>query len=54
MSSLVTLDIESFYDREFSLSKISTEEYVRDNRFEVIGFGQAVLLIVVRLKVNCD
>lgn len=36
---LITLDFETFYDREYSLSKISTEEYIRDPRFEVIGLG---------------
>ena len=35
--NIITLDFETFYDREFSLSKITTEEYVRDDRFEVIG-----------------
>lgn len=30
-------DFETFYDREYSLSKITTEAYVRDPRFEVIG-----------------
>jgi hypothetical protein len=39
MSSLVTIDIESFYDRDFSLSKISTEEYVRSDKFETIGLS---------------
>lgn len=34
---MYTLDFETFYDREFSLTKIPTEEYVRDPRFEVIG-----------------
>ena len=34
---LITLDAETFYDREYSLSKISTEAYIRDPRFEVIG-----------------
>lgn len=33
----LVLDLETFYDREFSLSKITTEAYVRDPRFEVIG-----------------
>jgi DNA polymerase len=37
--AFVTLDFETYYDREYSLSKITTEEYVRDNRFEVIGVG---------------
>lgn len=35
--SLVTIDFESFYDDLYSLSKMSTEEYLRDSRFEVIG-----------------
>lgn len=34
---LVTLDFETYYDKEYSLSKMTTEEYIRDNRFEVIG-----------------
>jgi DNA polymerase len=36
---IITLDFETFYDREYSLSKLSTEEYVRDPRFEVIMLG---------------
>lgn len=36
---LYTLDFETYYDREYSLSKITTEEYVRDPRFEAIGLG---------------
>lgn len=36
---LITLDFETFYDKDFSLSKLTTEEYVRDSRFEVIGVG---------------
>jgi len=34
---LVVIDFESFYSREFSLSKLTTEEYIRDPQFEVIG-----------------
>lgn len=33
----VVLDFETFYDREYSLAKITTEEYVRDERFEALG-----------------
>jgi DNA polymerase len=40
---LITLDFETFYDRDYSLSKLTTEAYVRDPRFEVIG---------VAIKVN--
>ena len=39
---LITLDFETYYDREYSLSKLTTEEYVRDPRFEVIGVGVKV------------
>jgi DNA polymerase len=34
---ILTIDFETFYDKEYSLSKITTEEYVRDPRFETIG-----------------
>jgi len=39
---VITIDFETYYDRDFSLSKISTEEYVRDPRFEVIGVAVKV------------
>lgn len=34
---LITLDFETYYDQNYSLSKISTEEYIRHPDFEVIG-----------------
>ena len=34
---LLTIDFETYYDRQFSLSKITTEEYVRSDEFETIG-----------------
>tara|TARA_R110000824_G_scaffold2567_5_gene11767 strand:+ start:1796 stop:3622 length:1827 start_codon:yes stop_codon:yes gene_type:complete len=40
---LITLDFETFYSKDFSLTKLTTEEYIRDIRFEVIG---------VSIKVN--
>lgn len=36
---LVTLDLETYYDRDYSLSKITTEEYVRSHLFETIGIA---------------
>jgi len=40
--SFVTLDFETFYSREFSLSRMTTEEYVNDPRFEVIGVAMKI------------
>jgi len=34
---ILTIDFETYYSQSFSLSKITTEEYVRDPQFEVIG-----------------
>ena len=34
---ILTVDIETFYSSHFSLSKMTTEEYIRDPQFEVIG-----------------
>lgn len=34
-----TLDFETYYSQTFSLSKMTTEEYVRSPEFEVIGLG---------------
>lgn len=40
--NIITLDFETFYDRAFSLSKMTTEEYIRDELFEVIGVAVKV------------
>jgi DNA polymerase len=37
--SLYTIDFETYYDKDYSLSKLTTEEYVRDPRFEIILCG---------------
>lgn len=37
--SFVTLDFETYYAKDFSLTRLTTEEYIRDKRFEVIGVG---------------
>lgn len=34
---MYTIDFETYYDKLFSLSKLTTEQYIRDERFEVIG-----------------
>ena len=39
---VITVDIESHYSKDYSLSKMSTTAYVLDKRFEVIGVGVKV------------
>jgi len=34
---ILCIDFETFYSRDYSLTKLTTEEYIRDQRFEVIG-----------------
>ena len=34
---IYTIDFETFYSPQYSLSKMTTEEYVRGDEFEVIG-----------------
>jgi DNA polymerase len=35
--NIIVLDFETFYSQEFSLTKVTNEEYVRSPEFEVIG-----------------
>src|SRR5229473_6636832 len=37
--NIVTLDFETLFGDDYTLSDMTTEEYVRDPRFEVHGFG---------------
>ena len=39
---IVTLDFETYYDKEYSLSRLTTEAYIRDPRFEIIGVSVKV------------
>jgi len=39
---IITIDFETYYDRAFSLSKMTTEEYIRDSQFETIGVAVKV------------
>lgn len=39
---VVTLDMETHYSRDYSLTKLTTEAYIRDPRFEVIGVSVKV------------
>jgi hypothetical protein len=42
--SLITIDFETYYDSKIKLGfkHQTTEEYIRDKRFEVIGVGVKV------------
>jgi DNA polymerase len=40
--NIITIDFETFYSQQFSLSKITTEEYVRHELFETIGVAVKV------------
>ncbi len=39
---MITLDWETYYSKEYSLSKITTEEYIRSPEFESIGLSVIV------------
>jgi len=39
---IVTIDFETYYDKTYSLKNKTTEEYLRDPRFEVIGVAVKV------------
>lgn len=36
---VITIDFETYYNKDYSLSKMTTEEYIRDARFQVICMG---------------
>jgi len=40
--SLIVIDFETYYDKEYGLKKLTTAEYVRDPRFEMIGVGMFI------------
>jgi len=39
---LITLDFETFYSDKFGLKSLTTEAYIRDERFEVIGVAYKI------------
>jgi DNA polymerase I-like protein with 3'-5' exonuclease and polymerase domains len=42
MSHILTVDFETYYDKDFGLNKYTTEEYIRHPMFEVIGVAVQV------------
>jgi DNA polymerase len=39
---IITIDFETYYSQTFSLSKMTTEEYIRSPEFEVVGVAVSV------------
>jgi DNA polymerase len=39
MNNIITLDFETYYSKDYGLKKLTTEAYIRDPQFEVIGFS---------------
>lgn len=42
MTDILTVDFETYYDSHYSLSKITMEEYIRDELFDAIGVAVQV------------
>jgi len=40
--NILTIDFETYYSPEYGLKKLTTEEYIRDPQFEVIGVSVQV------------
>lgn len=40
--NIITLDFETYYSKDYGLGKMTTEEYIRDPQFEVIGVAVQV------------
>ena len=40
---LLVIDFETYYSKEYGLNKLTTEEYIRDPRFQVIGVAVKVV-----------
>jgi DNA polymerase len=41
-TNIITLDFETYYSKDYGLKKLTTEAYIRDPQFEVIGFSYKV------------
>ena len=39
---LITLDFETYYSKDYGLKTYTTEHYIRDEQFQVIGFAYKI------------
>lgn len=56
---IVTIDFETYFDNDYTLKKLTTEEYVRDERFEALGAAvrigeRAMWLEAEQVKEQCE
>lgn len=42
MRTIITLDFETYYSKDYGLKKYTTEAYIRDKQFQTIGFAYKV------------
>ena len=52
-TTAIVLDFETYFDTDYSLKKMSTVEYVCDERFEITGLGYQVLDEISGLRTFC-
>lgn len=42
MTQIITVDFETYYSKDYGLKKYTTEHYIRDEQFQVIGFAYKI------------
>lgn len=42
MAKILTIDFETFYDKDYTLSKLTTQQYVESPLFQIIGFAVSI------------
>lgn len=42
MAKIITLDFETYYDKDYTLTKLTTQEYIRNPLFQIIGVAVSV------------
>jgi hypothetical protein len=42
LAKIITLDFETYYDKDYTLTKLTTQEYIRNPLFQIIGVAVSV------------